>query len=168
MRIILVCVVLSLTVPWTSAAIGLPQPDPGDQLIGKDAIGFEVFAGFKRIPKGNPILALEPPLWAAATHAIVIDETVHYIWCKRNYGRRWQMMHATAPVDDLTDIKQDTRNPIVVPSEKGFDNEAVEYPFPFLNPADDKFYMYLRGKTILVLYLFPPFRPCSTGRHIYN
>ena len=28
----------------------------------------------------------------------------------------------------------------------GFDDAAVEYPFPFLNPADGKFYMYYRGK----------------------
>jgi predicted GH43/DUF377 family glycosyl hydrolase len=56
------------------------------------------------------------------------------------------MMHATAPVGDLADIEQDPRNPILVPSEKGFDDTAVEYPFPFLNPADNKFYMYYRGK----------------------
>jgi predicted GH43/DUF377 family glycosyl hydrolase len=55
-------------------------------------------------------------------------------------------MHATAPASDLTDITQDPRNPIVVPSENGFDDEAVEYPFPFVNPADEKFYMYYRGK----------------------
>ena len=146
MRLVMICMVLSLAVCWTSTVIGQSQPDAGDQAKGEDAIPFEVFAGFKRIEKGNPIIALEPPLWAAATHAIVVDETVHYIWCKRDRGRRWLMMHATAPVDNLTDIKQDARNPIVVPSEKGFDDEAVEYPFPFLNPADGKFYMYYRGK----------------------
>jgi predicted GH43/DUF377 family glycosyl hydrolase len=115
------------------------------------AIPFEVFAGFERVESGNPILALPPPLWAAATHAIVVEAvdeppTVHYIWCKREPGRRWLMMHATALVDDLTDIAQDPRNPILVPSEEGFDDEAVEYPFPFLNPADGKYYMYYRGK----------------------
>ncbi len=112
----------------------------------KDAIPFEVFASFKRIETGNPIISLTPPLWAAATHAIVIDETVHYIWCKREVGRRWLIMHATAPADNLTDITQDARNPIVEPSADGFDDAAVEYPFPFLNPADGKFYMYYRGK----------------------
>ncbi len=112
----------------------------------ENAIPFEVFAGFKRIEKGNPILALQPPQWAAATHAIVVDNTVHYIWCKREFGARWLIMHATAPVSDLTAISQDPRNPIVTPSEKGFDDEGVEYPFPFLNPADGKYYMYYRGK----------------------
>jgi hypothetical protein len=146
MRIILPCVVISVAIFCTSTAIGQPQQNPGDKPKGKEAIPFEVFAGFKRIEKGNPIIALEPPLWAAATHAIVIDQMVHYIWCKREYGTRWLMMHATAPVNDLTDITQDNRNPIVVPSEKGFDDEGVEYPFPFLNPADNKFYMYYRGK----------------------
>jgi len=123
-----------------------------DQAKGKDAIPFEVFASFKRIEKGNPIFALRPPQWAAATHAIVVGDadgshpTVHYIWCKREYGARWLLMHATAPVDDLTAITQDDRNPILIPSEQGFDDVGVEYPFPFLNPADGKFYMYYRGK----------------------
>ena len=112
----------------------------------KDAIPFELFASFKRIETGNPIIALPPPLWAAATHAIIVDETAHYIWCKRDHGVRWLIMHATAPISNLTDITQDTRNPILEPSADGFDNAAVEYPFPFLNPADGKFYMYYRGK----------------------
>ena len=55
-------------------------------------------------------------------------------------------MHATAPIGNLTDITQDARNPILEPSADGFDNAAVEYSFPFLNPADGKFYMYYRGK----------------------
>ena len=112
----------------------------------KGAIPFEFFASFKRIETGNPIISLPPPLWAAATHAIVVDETVHYIWCKRDPGPRWDIRHATAPVHDFTHITQDVRNPIVEPSAEGFDNAAVEYPFPFLNPADGKFYMYYRGK----------------------
>ena len=112
----------------------------------EEAIPFEVFASFKRIETGNPILSLPPPFWAAATHAIIIDETVHYIWCKRDIDIRWLIMHATAPIDDLTNITQDARNPIVEPSAAGFDDAAVEYPFPFRNPADGKFYMYYRGK----------------------
>ncbi len=109
-------------------------------------IPFDAFAGFRRIGTGNPIIALEPPLWAAATHAIVVADTVHYYWCARELGRRWIINHATAPVGDLTDITQDPRNPIVVPSDSGFDDEGVEYPFPFLNPVDGKYYMYYRGK----------------------
>ena len=112
----------------------------------KEGIPFEVFASFKRIEAGNPIISLPPPLWAAATHAIIVDETVHYIWCKREPDVRWLMMHATAPVSNLTHITQDPRNPILEPSVEGFDSAAVEYPFPFLNPADSKFYMYYRGK----------------------
>lgn len=119
-----------------------------DQPVAKDAIPFELFASFQRIEKGNPILALPPPQWAAATHAIAIGDTVHYIWCARERGRRWYMMHATAPIDDLTDIAQDTRNPVLIPSERVFDDEAVEYPFPFLNPADGRYYMYYRGKGV--------------------
>ena len=119
-----------------------------DQPKSQDAIPFEFFASFKRIKNGNPIIALPPPLWAAATHAIVVDDTVHYYWCKNALGvggEHWTMMHATAPVDDPIQIIQDLRNPILKPSENGFDNAAVEYPFPFLNPADGKYYMYYRG-----------------------
>jgi len=110
------------------------------------AIPFEVFAGFERANEGKPILALPPPRWAAATHAIVVEDLVHYIWCEREYAPRWLIHHATAPIDDLTDITQDDRNPIVVPSDSGFDDLGVEYPFPFLNPADGRYYMYYRGK----------------------
>lgn len=112
----------------------------------KEVIPFEVFASFNRITSGNPIISLPPPLWAAATHAIIVDDTLHYIWCKREINVRWVIMHATAPIDNITDITQDTRNPILEPSVDDFDNAAVEYPFPFHNPADDKFYMYYRGK----------------------
>ena len=115
--------------------------------VEKEAIRFEVFASFKRIAGGNPIISLPPPLWAAATHAIVVEDTLHYIWCKREPENvRWLMMHATAPIHSITSITQDARNPILEPSADGFDNAAVEYPFPFRNPADGKFYMYYRGK----------------------
>ena len=110
-----------------------------------DPIPFEVFANFERVGD-DPILSLTPPQWAAATHAIVQHNMVHYIWCKREVGARWLMMHATAPLYDLTDIAQDARNPIFVPSAQGFDDTGVEYPFPFLNPADGNYYMYYRGK----------------------
>ena len=146
MKPISICVILSFVALSACTAIGQPQPDSATRPDDKDAIGWDVFAGFKRIETGNPIIALDPPLWAAATHAIVIDHKVHYIWCKRQTNSLWVMMHATAPASNLTDITQDVRNPIFVPSAEGFDSMAVEYPFPFLNPADGKYYMYYRGK----------------------
>jgi len=109
-------------------------------------IPFEFFAGFTRTNAGKPVLELPPPGWAAATHAIVKESTIHYLWCERPYAPRWLIHHATAPVDDPTAITQDPRNPVLVPSENGFDDQGVEYPFPFLNPADGKHYMYYRGK----------------------
>ncbi|MEA3367778.1 MAG: hypothetical protein U9R68_06675 [Planctomycetota bacterium] len=111
-----------------------------------DHLPFDLFARFKRIERGNPIIALPPPEWAAATHAIVVGETVHYIWGKRETGARWLLMHSTAPVADPAAVRHDPRNPILLPSKDGFDNAAVEYPFPFRNPADGRFYMYYRGK----------------------
>lgn len=50
----------------------------------KSVIPFETFASFKKIETGNPIISLTPPFWAAATHAIVIDDTVHYITFEPN------------------------------------------------------------------------------------
>jgi hypothetical protein len=62
---------LLFVVSWASIAHGLSKSE--------EAISFETFANFKRVEKVNPIIAPEPPLWAAATHAILIDNTVHYI-----------------------------------------------------------------------------------------
>lgn len=98
MRLVLVCVVLSLVVSWSPTAIGQTQPYPGDQTNGEDAIGFKVFASVKMVEKGNPIFALDPPEWAAALHVIVIDGTVHYHWRKRERDACWLIMHTTAPI----------------------------------------------------------------------
>jgi len=144
MTLLIAPAMVGLAALWGCTALGEP-PGVGDRTEGEEPIPFEVFASFARANEGKPILALRPPEWAAATHGIVVGDTLHYIWCKRERVNRWLMMHATAPVGDPTDIEQDSRNPIVVPSEKGFDDAAVEYPFPFLNPADGKYYMYYRG-----------------------
>lgn len=146
MKLALVLGVVILAVSCASPPSEQTPPQREARAGGDDAIPFEVFASFQRIEEGNPIIALDPPEWAAATHALVVDEVVHYYWCQRTRDRRWLLMHATAPTSDLTDIAQDPRNPIVVPSEKGFDDEAMEYPFPFRNPFDDRYYMYYRGK----------------------
>jgi hypothetical protein len=135
---------LWLAVACSSQTHSTP-PASDDVPGGGEAIPFELFASFERI-EGNPIIALEPPLWAAATHAIVVDDTVNYYWSRRDRDRRWELMHSTAPVADPTDITHDPRNPIVLPSETGFDDTAVEYPFPFRNPFDGRYYMYYRGK----------------------
>ena len=49
-------------------------------LAENDPIPFEVFAEFERLESVNPIIACEPPEWAAAAHAFVMDDTVHYLW----------------------------------------------------------------------------------------
>jgi hypothetical protein len=77
----------------------------GSDARHSDAIPFEVFAGFEWIEMGNPILACRPPEWAAATHAIVVGDTLHYYWAKRPPDRRWLLMHATAPAVDPADGK---------------------------------------------------------------
>ena len=56
-------------------------------------------------------------------------------------------MHSSAPVDDPGTVEHDPRNPIIVPAGDGsFDDHTIEYPFPFLNPFDGKYYMYYLGK----------------------
>jgi len=124
----------------TSAVHSSPQSNP-------DAIPFEFFASFKRIEKSNPVFAGELPEWAAAAHAIVVEQTVHYLWALREKkDRRWVMMHSYAPVSDPSAVKHDPRNPILSPSANGFDNNATEYPFPFWNPADNTYYAYYLGR----------------------
>ena len=123
---------------WTAAALCGPEPGRGDEEDADGAIPFEVFAGFTRIETGNPVFAYEPPEWAAAAHAIVVDDTVHYLWARQlAEARRWVMMHSTAPTSDPAAVEHDPRNPILSPSPNTFDEAATEYPFPFWNAADD-------------------------------
>jgi len=113
--------------------------------VSVPGIPFEAFARFERLPQASPLLYREPPEWAAAAHAIVLGQTVHYIWARRRADNSWFLMHTHAPASDPAAIEHDPRNPVLVPSEDGFDSHAVEYPFPFRNPADGKFYVYYLG-----------------------
>ncbi|MEM7536058.1 MAG: hypothetical protein AAF639_28005 [Chloroflexota bacterium] len=116
---------------------------------GGAALPFELFASFERIPTGNPVFYCEPPEWAAAAHAIVVDDTVHYLWARRRVDNYWVLMHSTAPTSDPTAVTHDPRNPVLLPStEAEFDNFAVEYPFPFWNPIDQRFYAYYLGRQL--------------------
>jgi hypothetical protein len=110
------------------------------------AIPFETFARFQRAGEGNPILSAPAPQWAAAAHGIVVGEMVHYIWGWSDENYRWVLMHSAAPVSRPWEVTHDSRNPILEPSASGWDDKSIEYPFPFHNPADGKFYMYYRGE----------------------
>jgi len=146
MRLVILIAVLWVAVLWTPAALSGPQPDLSREPQLEEAIPFEVFASFKRIPKGNPVFYCKPPEWAAAAHAIVVDQTVHYLWARRKQDNYWMLMHSTAPASDPAAIKHDPRNPVLLPSKEGFDDFATEYPFPFWNPADRRFYVYYLGR----------------------
>jgi predicted GH43/DUF377 family glycosyl hydrolase len=143
-RLVILLAVLSLAGFWTSTALSSPHRDP--IAAAEDAIPFDVFASFKRIQEGNPIFACKPPEWAAAAHTIVVDDTIHYLWARRKKGNYWVLMHSTAPLSDPATIKHDPRNPVLLPSKEGFDDFTVEYPFPFWNPADRRFYVYYLGR----------------------
>lgn len=123
----------------TSAVFPGPQSKP-------DAIPFEFFASFTRIEKSNPVFAGELPEWAAAAHAIVVEDTVHYLWALREKKHTWLMMHSWAPVSAPWAVKHDPGNPILSPSANRFDSTATEYPFPFWNPADRTYYAYYLGR----------------------
>ena len=110
-----------------------------------DPIPFAAFARFERLTAEKPLLYCEPPAWAAASHAIVVGDTVHYLWAKKGGDGSWVHMHSSAPVADPTAVTHDQRNPILLPSADGFDNHGVEYPFPFWNPADQRYYAYYLG-----------------------
>ncbi len=146
MRLCILIAVLCAAILGAFTALCGQPPDDDDGAKAKDAIPFEVFASFQRIPKGNPVFYCEPPEWAAAAHAIVVDDTVHYLWARRKEGNYWVMMHSTAPVSDPAKIEHDPRNPVLLPSKEGFDDYTTEYPFPFRNPADRRFYVYYLGR----------------------
>ncbi|NKB71633.1 MAG: hypothetical protein GKR89_31550 [Candidatus Latescibacteria bacterium] len=108
-------------------------------------IPFDALANFQRLGD-KPILACPPPEWGAAAHALVVGDTVHYLWARRKEGNYWVLMHSTAPTSDPTAVEHDPRNPVLLPSQEGFDDFTVEYPFPFFNPADNKLYAYYLGR----------------------
>ena len=109
-------------------------------------VPFEAFSNFERIPEASPLFYCEPPEWAAAGHAIVVGDTVHYLWARRRPNNSWVLMHSSAPASDPAAVEHDPRNPVWLPSDEGFDEHTVEYPFPFWNPADQKYYVYYLGK----------------------
>lgn len=145
-RLVILIVVLLVGMLWTFTALCGPQPEADDNENAKDAIPFELFAGFKRIGEGNPVFYCKPPEWAAAAHGIVVDDTVHYLWARRRKDNYWVLMHSTAPVSEPAKIEHDPRNPVLRPSQEGFDDFATEYPFPFRNPVDRRFYVYYLGR----------------------
>ena len=122
--IILEILIAALSIALLRASIAFcgPEPGAGDKAEAKDAIPFELFASFERIPKVNPVFHCKPPEWAAAAHAIVVGDTVHYLWARRKEGNYWVMMHSTAPVSDPAKTRHDPRNPVLLPSKGGFDD----------------------------------------------
>ena len=111
-----------------------------------DPIPFETFASFERLTADQPLLYVAPPAWAAAAHAIVIGEYVHYLWAEKKAENFWVHMHSWTPIDDPTAVRHDPRNPILEPSAAVCDSRDVEHPFPFHNPADGRCYMYYLGR----------------------
>jgi predicted GH43/DUF377 family glycosyl hydrolase len=145
-RLVVLNTALLVSVLLTGLPHCIAQQGIGVETEGESAIPFELFASFKRVGQGNPVFALKPPEWAAAAHAIVVGETVHYLWARRKEGNFWVMMHSTAPVSEPEKVTHDSRNPVLVPSKEGFDDFTTEYPFPFLNPGDNRFYAYYLGR----------------------
>jgi hypothetical protein len=101
------------------------------EITNSSAIPFEFFASFTRIRQGNPILACRPPEWAAATHALVVENTLHYYWAKRTVERRWLLMHATAPAADPSAITQDATIRSSFPQIGGSTTPRLSIPFHF-------------------------------------
>ena len=59
-----------------------------------DPIPFETFASFERLTAEEPLLSVESPAWAAAAHAIVVDEQVHYLWANKTAKDFWVLIHS--------------------------------------------------------------------------
>ena len=111
-----------------------------------ESIPFEAFSRFKRVPEASPLFYRAPPEWAAAAHAIVVEDRVHYLWARRDPHNSWVLMHSSAPASDPAAVEHDSSNPVLLPSDEGFDDYTVEYPYPFWNPARKTYYAYYLGK----------------------
>lgn len=109
---------------------------------GDVSLPFELFTKFERFEKASPLISVPPPDWAAAAHALVVEDTVHYFWSRRDKDKFWDLRHSYAPVNNPELISHDPRNPILSPPLTGMDSKSMEYPCPFYNPLDKKFYMY--------------------------
>lgn len=110
-------------------------------------IPFETFANFQRVPDASPLLYYRPPDWGAAAHAIVVGDTIHYLWARRLTNvRRWVILHSEAPIHDPAVVRHDPANPILEPSADGFDSTSTEYPFPFWNPLTQRYNAYYLGR----------------------
>ena len=115
--------------------------------FAEDGIPFELFASFERIAARQPVFACEPPEWAAAAHAIVVGDTVHYLWGRRRKDNYWVLMHSTAAASDPAAVHTRPEEPCPgALCRPGLTTSRSEYPFPFLNPADDRFYVYYLGR----------------------
>lgn len=112
-----------------------------------NAIPFDFFTEFERVENASPLLVADAPEWAAAAHAIVIGDTIHYLWSKRDKDNFWDLRHSYAPVDQPYRVIHDPRNPILTPPDSGMDSKSIEYPCPFYNPLDGKYYMYYLVKS---------------------
>ena len=64
----------------------------------------EIFARFERLTADEPLLYVDPPAWAAAAHAIVVDDTVHYLWAEKRAENYWVHMHSWAPTNAPTQV----------------------------------------------------------------
>lgn len=111
-------------------------------ITADNSIPFEVFTKFERLEGGSPLITAQPPEWAAAAHVIIIEDSIHYIWSKRDAKNYWDLRHSSASVKNPTNLKHDSRNPILTPPETGMDSKSIEYPCPFYNPLDQNYYMY--------------------------
>ena len=58
-------------------------------MTDSNAIPFSTFAHFERVPNASPLFSCAPPDWAAAAHAIVVEDTVHYLWAHKRADNTW-------------------------------------------------------------------------------
>jgi len=131
-----------LTIGLLLTGLSSCTPEKKQKKNGDDSLPFELFSKFERFEKASPLISVPPPNWAAAAHAIVVDDTIHYFWSLRDQNKFWDLRHSYAPKSNPELIEHDRRNPILSPPLTGMDSKSIEYPCPFYNPMDKKFYMY--------------------------
>ncbi len=109
-------------------------------------IEFDHVANFQRLTPDVPLLSARYQEWAAAAHAVVHGNTIHYFWGRKKVDNGWEIMHSYANAATPIEVQHDSKNPILRASGDGFDNYGVEYPFPFHNPINGKNYIYYLGQ----------------------
>jgi hypothetical protein len=156
-------ILVLLTVVCCTQDPMVTDPDEEEVVELNESIPFEFWTNFERYELASPLFTASLPEWAAAAHAIVVEDSIHYYYSIKDVNNYWELYHAYAPVENPEEVTYDPRNPILENPATGMDSKSIEYPNPIYNPYDDKYYMYY-----LVKEAGGGYKPKQTGLLVCN